>query len=249
MACRCQRVRTHPSGRKFASGPARRNVAAGRCRPLRSCRSATQRCDRTGRCASGAAVARYYDPATAQFLTRDPLEASTGTPYGYAGESPLDASDPSGLFCIGSVCTGFDPSAGLDALVNIGRGASFGLTDKVANWISPGASCTVDQNALDQALGGAATTVVAGELRAIRATYVAAARTIPAVAESAEEAYQLRNALKAFARERTPLPFRWLAQARQTEPLQQLIVRKGAQGVIDGAGRTNAWVNMAFGIW
>jgi hypothetical protein len=70
-----------------------------------------------------------------------------------------------------------------------------------------------------------------------------------AVAESPEEAYQLRNALKAFARERTPLPFRWLAQARQSEPLPQLVMRKGAQGVIDGAGRTNAWVNMAFGIW
>jgi hypothetical protein len=29
----------------------------------------------------------------------------------------------------------------------------------------------------------------------------------------------------------------------------KLVMRKGAQGVIDGAGRTNAWVNMAFGIW
>ena len=42
--------------------------------------------------------ARYYDPATAQFLTRDPLEPITGTPYAYAGNSPLNFTDPTGLF-------------------------------------------------------------------------------------------------------------------------------------------------------
>jgi RHS repeat-associated protein len=41
--------------------------------------------------------ARYYDPASAQFVTRDPLASMTGEPYGYAGDNPLDASDPSGL--------------------------------------------------------------------------------------------------------------------------------------------------------
>ncbi|HVV75238.1 MAG TPA: RHS repeat-associated core domain-containing protein [Mycobacteriales bacterium] len=41
--------------------------------------------------------ARYYDPSTGQLFTRDPLEALTGQPYAYAGEDPLDASDPSGL--------------------------------------------------------------------------------------------------------------------------------------------------------
>lgn len=44
--------------------------------------------------------ARYYDPSTAQFLTRDPLEAITGSPYAYTDGQPLDASDPSGLFCL-----------------------------------------------------------------------------------------------------------------------------------------------------
>ncbi|MHB8340297.1 MAG: RHS repeat-associated core domain-containing protein [Mycobacteriales bacterium] len=41
--------------------------------------------------------ARYYDPATGTFLTRDPLEALTGSPYGYAGGSPLNVADLSGL--------------------------------------------------------------------------------------------------------------------------------------------------------
>ena len=44
--------------------------------------------------------ARYYDPATAQFLTRDPLEAITRSPYAYVYGSPLNGTDPSGLFGI-----------------------------------------------------------------------------------------------------------------------------------------------------
>lgn len=44
------------------------------------------------------------DPATAQFMIRDPLAAWTRTPYGYAKGNPLLYSDPSGLAC--SVGTG-----------------------------------------------------------------------------------------------------------------------------------------------
>jgi len=47
--------------------------------------------------------ARYYDPATSQFLTRDPLVAETGQPYAYAAADPLNSTDPSGL------CPDFDP--------------------------------------------------------------------------------------------------------------------------------------------
>jgi len=41
--------------------------------------------------------ARYYDPVTAQFLTRDPATTQTGQPYQYADDDPLDQGDPSGL--------------------------------------------------------------------------------------------------------------------------------------------------------
>jgi RHS repeat-associated protein len=41
--------------------------------------------------------ARYYDPATGQFLTRDPVDAITRAAYAYAGNSPLNATDPTGL--------------------------------------------------------------------------------------------------------------------------------------------------------
>jgi RHS repeat-associated protein len=41
--------------------------------------------------------ARYYDPSTAQFLTRDPLVATTRSPYGYVGDNPVNGTDPSGM--------------------------------------------------------------------------------------------------------------------------------------------------------
>jgi RHS repeat-associated protein len=42
--------------------------------------------------------ARMYDPATGQFLTRDPLEMLSGQPYAYAFDNPVNATDPSGRF-------------------------------------------------------------------------------------------------------------------------------------------------------
>jgi uncharacterized protein RhaS with RHS repeats len=40
---------------------------------------------------------RWYDPTTAQFLTRDPLDALTLSAYGYAHGDPVNGSDPTGL--------------------------------------------------------------------------------------------------------------------------------------------------------
>jgi len=41
--------------------------------------------------------ARYYDPSTAQFISRDPITTLTRNPYGYVGGSPLNRTDASGL--------------------------------------------------------------------------------------------------------------------------------------------------------
>jgi RHS repeat-associated protein len=41
--------------------------------------------------------ARTYDPATAQFLSVDPENKETLTPYAYGFDNPLNLSDPSGL--------------------------------------------------------------------------------------------------------------------------------------------------------
>jgi len=43
--------------------------------------------------------ARYYDPTSAQFLSRDPIEQLTQQPYQYGHGSPLNEWDPSGLGC------------------------------------------------------------------------------------------------------------------------------------------------------
>ena len=47
--------------------------------------------------------ARFYDPATAQFITRDPIENLTRSPYGYGQENPISRIDPSGLCGVSSV--------------------------------------------------------------------------------------------------------------------------------------------------
>ncbi|HVM13310.1 MAG TPA: RHS repeat-associated core domain-containing protein, partial [Egibacteraceae bacterium] len=44
--------------------------------------------------------ARYYDPGTGQFISRDPLTAMTGAPYSYVDGNPLNGTDPLGLFTI-----------------------------------------------------------------------------------------------------------------------------------------------------
>lgn len=53
--------------------------------------------------------ARYYDPATGQFLTRDPLNDLTQETYSYAGDSPTNNIDPTGQKWLG---VSFLPSPG-----------------------------------------------------------------------------------------------------------------------------------------
>jgi RHS repeat-associated protein len=47
--------------------------------------------------ASDGSVARYYDPSTGQFLSLDPAVSFTQAPFNYAGDDPVNGSDPSGL--------------------------------------------------------------------------------------------------------------------------------------------------------
>ncbi|MHB1777972.1 MAG: RHS repeat-associated core domain-containing protein, partial [Acidimicrobiales bacterium] len=41
-------------------------------------------------------IDRYYDTATGQFMSADPLVAETGQPYAYVGGDPVNGRDPSG---------------------------------------------------------------------------------------------------------------------------------------------------------
>lgn len=56
--------------------------------------------------------ARYYDPETGQFLTRDPLVATTMEPYGYAANNPINNTDPSGLCNLSDFGKGAGPLPG-----------------------------------------------------------------------------------------------------------------------------------------
>ena len=44
--------------------------------------------------------ARTYDPATAQFLSVDPITPISRAPYSYTYDNPVNTIDPTGLFCI-----------------------------------------------------------------------------------------------------------------------------------------------------
>lgn len=101
-----RRAPTRVGHRKLASGPSQRNVPTGLGRRAHSCRSAGRSIRSTWTCTVGATVARYYDPTTAQFLTRDPLEALTGAPFSYADDDPLDQTDPTGLSVWGDIKSG-----------------------------------------------------------------------------------------------------------------------------------------------
>jgi RHS repeat-associated protein len=74
--------------------------------------------------------ARAYDPATGQFLSVDPLAASTREPYAYAGDEPVGASDPSGLS--GFFGTGIGPDVGPD--VNWGHVGTALVTRDAGFW-------------------------------------------------------------------------------------------------------------------
>ncbi|MHB8660151.1 MAG: RHS repeat-associated core domain-containing protein [Solirubrobacteraceae bacterium] len=58
--------------------------------------------------------ARYYDPQTGQFLTRDPIEAQTRQPYSYANDNPVNNTDPTGQSVAVTPCYAHpsDPSCG-----------------------------------------------------------------------------------------------------------------------------------------
>jgi RHS repeat-associated protein len=67
--------------------------------------------------------ARSYDPATAQFLSVDPLEPLTREPYAYTADNPANNVDPSGLeVCAFGYCIGFHPVNPLKATANFAAG-------------------------------------------------------------------------------------------------------------------------------
>jgi hypothetical protein len=93
--------------------------------------------------------ARFYDPSTGQFISRDPATTTTRQPYQYVQDSPLIRTDPSGLWAIGF-------GYGITGFVGIGSwGIGFTASWQVA--YTSDRSISVIGNA-----GGGAGTGVAG---------------------------------------------------------------------------------------
>lgn len=88
--------------------------------------------------------ARYYDPSTGQFISNDPLEAVTGQPYSYAGDDPVNATDPTGLQC----------SPAFEAICQLGSQIKQGITTGVTGLGNTAAGL------LNGATGGASTRVL-----------------------------------------------------------------------------------------
>lgn len=117
--------------------------------------------------------ARYYDPATGSFLTPDPAQATTGTPYAFGGDDPLDQADPSGLSWYNpfswtaktwEVVIG---AAGLVALTVLTDGADLpvvaaGAEDLAANGGAAAAEAAVENTVAGEASGSAASALGGG---------------------------------------------------------------------------------------
>ncbi len=78
--------------------------------------------------------ARYYDPTTSQFLSVDPLVDTTGQPYAYTTDNPLNLVDPTGeLTCGGVSGTNWTAqrffSAWGDTLCGVANGVGSGAHD------------------------------------------------------------------------------------------------------------------------
>ncbi|MFL5893725.1 MAG: RHS repeat-associated core domain-containing protein [Thermoleophilaceae bacterium] len=108
--------------------------------------------------------ARYYDPQTAQFLSRDPLGLASGETnlYGYAGRDPVDATDPSGLVVhIGPVSVPTTPGEVVDAGGDVlGAGIRAGATAIAAT--PPAQAIGIASEISGATIGGCVTASVAG---------------------------------------------------------------------------------------
>jgi len=100
--------------------------------------------------------ARYYDPASAQFLSVDPLVDSTGNPYGYTDGNPLQYTDPFGLISwddVGNAVSGYGQWAEGSALglLDMAVGSNL-IVATYSSWSRVVGGCQPGVDGLDTAL-------------------------------------------------------------------------------------------------
>jgi RHS repeat-associated protein len=127
--------------------------------------------------------ARYYDPATAQFLSSDPLNAvlgpdplsgSVGPPYAFVNDNPLNMTDPSGLCgisslgdlgdCVNPTSEGNLAYQGAHAVYEYGNSHTFGFCVNASAGAGVGGSAQLCLAGNLHSVGGGAS--VAGSLHA-----------------------------------------------------------------------------------
>jgi RHS repeat-associated protein len=133
--------------------------------------------------------ARTYDPATAQFLTRDPWVAITGEPYSYVGDNPLTFADPTGrcsVWCVGgivlgavAVATGVGEIVGAGALVGEGTLGAISAISGAAGAAADTKECVAGSNiaCVGAGVGGVASLGVGAALSPLLAGDAAAGAT------------------------------------------------------------------------
>jgi RHS repeat-associated protein len=103
-------------------------------------------------------IYRYYDPNTDQFISVDPDVSQTNQPYEFAGDDPLNLTDPTGLcdllscillgigivVAVAGVLTGNEELDAIEGGAVLGELAGAGLT---ANLVALEEDCAVSQDA------------------------------------------------------------------------------------------------------
>lgn len=121
--------------------------------------------------------ARYYDPATAQFLTVDPLLDATHSRYGYVDGNPLNGTDPTGLcgwFCKVAVGVGIGVVVGATIACVIAEPCGLiegGIAVGVGGGLALGGGITLSGGAGTVIAGGAATGAVGGAIWSITSSH------------------------------------------------------------------------------
>lgn len=141
-------------------------------------------------------INRYYDPATGQFLTIDPLVQTTGQPYAYAGNDPVNGSDPSGL-CLNSkgINVGGACSAAQLAVMNqqlVQAEAQSAAADAAAAACTNAFTCAInDPSAVAASFNANRSTIITNVavVAAVGAVVLTAGAATPFVAEAAGTAF------------------------------------------------------------
>jgi uncharacterized protein RhaS with RHS repeats len=82
--------------------------------------------------------ARYYDPATGQFISRDPAAIETRQAYGYTNGNPVNAVDPTGLILDGLRHWAEDRvNDAIDAVLPPAANAAAGFGDAATSLLHP----------------------------------------------------------------------------------------------------------------